>query len=254
MSKKICSECGKEKDVWEFYDKYARCKQCTREDQNAANWYKSVAVLPYEQWPGALQAYVEMRREYLSQGRSVPAIAKDMVLAYQLSLGDDPEEPQAVSLPVVVALHRQVKHLAAEVQELREELAQQRQAKPMVDHHQRTVVGELTNLFKDLCAEIDGWVSADRVDPMDAADIKEGVRLLNSAVEHSTPLPAKGILNCVLTLAQLSLSAPVPLEELYLKYYKPMLHSAAAPDRARVQEIAGVDLYEYDWIQFLNED
>ena len=42
--RKVCTECGKEKPTTEFYGKYARCKQCTREDQNAANWYNAQFV------------------------------------------------------------------------------------------------------------------------------------------------------------------------------------------------------------------
>ena len=245
---RICSECGKEKDVWEYYDRYARCKQCTREDQNATNWYKQAQLLPFEQWPEALQHYTIVRHEHMSQGRSVPAIAKDMVLAYQLSLGDDPNEPTEVSLPVVVALHRQVMALKQQVEELKAG-----QQTPKVDHVTRTMIGELNNSYKAACKEVDDWVSQGRLDPMDAADIKEGMRLLNQALEHELPMPAKGILNCVLTLAQLQLPMPTALESMYTKYYKPALVLTGKPERQRVEEIAGVNLYEYDWLQFLQE-
>lgn len=249
FERKVCSECGKEKDIWEFYDKYARCKQCTREDQNAVNWYKPVATLPYEEWPGALQAYVEVRREYLSHGRSVPAIAKEMVLAYNLSQGVDPDEPTEVTLPVVIALHRQVRALTERVDKLAVLVDAPRSAQET-----RVRVGELTNLYRRACEEVDALVASDTVDPMDAADVKEGIRLINQAIASDMSVPAKGVLNCVLTLKQLSLSAPASLEELYLKYYKPYLATTEAPDRARVQDIAGVDLYEYDWLQFLQEE
>lgn len=252
--RKVCSECGKEKDVWEFYDKYARCKQCTREDQNASNWYKPVANLSFEEWPEALQHYTIVRHEHMSQGRSVPAVAKDMVLAYQLSLGDDPDEPTEVSLPVVIALHRQVKELRKYIDQEIARLESLVDAAPKVEHATRTTTGELKNLHRSVCSEVDEWIHDGEIDPMDGADVKEGVRLINQAIATDSPIPAKGILDCVLTLAQLSLKPPSALEELYLKYYKPLLAHAEKPERQRVKEIAGVDLYEYDWLHFLNEE
>lgn len=251
FERKVCTECGQEKDVWEFYDKYARCKQCTREDQNAANWYKPVALLPYEEWPGALQAYVETRREYVSHGRSVPAITKEMILAYNLSQGEDPDVPTEVTLPVIVAMHKQIVALTARVEELSKALEQ-----PSVstEHARRTQLGEMANLLRKCFSEIDVMVKEDKLDPLDAAEIKEGVRLINEAIVHDIPVPAKAVLDSVLNLAQLQLSLPASLDALYTKFYKPHFHSAAEADVQRVIDIAGVNLYEVDWVEFLQEE
>ena len=248
FERKVCTECGQEKDVWEFYDKYARCKQCTREDQNATNWYKPVALLPYEEWPSALQAYVETRREYVSQGRSVPAITKEMILAYNLSQGEDPDVPTEVSLPVIVAMHKQLVALTARVEELSTLLDN---GPASTEHERRTMLGEMANLLRKCCREVDDLVKEDKLDPLDAAEIKEGVRLINEAIVHDMPVPAKAVLDSVLNLAQLQLSLPASLDALYTKFYKPHLPSAAEADVQRVIDIAGVNLYEVDWVEFL---
>lgn len=251
FERKVCTECGQEKDVWEFYGKYARCKQCTREDQNAANWYKPVALLPYEEWPSALQAYVKSRCEYVSQGRSVPPIAKEMILAYNLSQGEDPEVPTEVSLPVIVAMHKQLVALTARVDEL---CAMVDKPSVAVEYERRTQLGEMSNLLRKCGHEIDALVKDGTLDPMDAAEIKEGVRLINAAIIHDMPIPSKAVLDSVLNLAQLQLSLPASLDKLYTKFYKQHLPNAAEADVQRVIDIAGVNLYEYDWVEFLRNE
>lgn len=240
---KVCTECGQEKA--EFYPRYARCKQCVREDQNATNWYKSVAMLPYEQWPAQLQEYVESRQVYVDQGHSVPAITKEMLMARSISLGTNDDDPTEVSLPLIVSLHRRIKKLEEEVAKLQSS----KQSNGESAH--RYMVGELNNLYRSVCKEVDTAVADGMIDPMDGADIKEGVRLINQAIVHRRSIPATGILNCVLTLAQLQLPLPPSLETLYTKFYLPQLPSAAEADIQRVRDVAGVNLYEADWEEFL---
>ena len=165
---------------------------------------------------------------------------------------EDPEEPQEVSLPVVVALYRQVQELQRCVDELLKESHKETKAKE--EHEYRTTAGELKNLHKAICKEVNAWVKDDLLDPLDAADIKEGIRTLNQAVLNNWPLPTRAILDVVLNLEQLQLSAPATLDTLYTKFYKPRLTNAAEADVNRVVEIAGVNLYEVDWIDFLRKE
>lgn len=232
---KVCTECGQE--CTEFYNGYARCKKCTKEDQNALRWYKEVEAKPIEQWPEKLTSYVASRREYVTQGRSIPRFAQDII--YMLDTLNDEALPSDLEVTV---LWQRLCLLEARVAAL-EARGQERTSEPTHTVDIRTAVGELRNLAKK--------IDLSYLDDEDQADVREGIRQLNQAIATGQPFPPTAILSVVLTLV--GHSVPEALEEMYLKYYASWPQEPSSDDIDKVVDIAGVNLYTYNWLQFIAE-
>lgn len=233
-----CSECLQDKPDDQFYTGYARCKVCTSED-TVASRKRYLIYMGEDEWPDSFKRYMDSRRAYAKAGGSVPEWAKPLITGGLLTTDI------ALNPDTIRDLAERLSALEREVRELKELV----DAAPQRDHTQETLVGEIHNLYVKACKEIDQLP----MDDVDREDIKAGLHGLNAAVTNTQAAKATDILNIVLTLSQYNLAAPATVILLYRKFYKQALGIASESDKTKTVQIAGVDLYETDWEEFLQE-